>query len=174
MTTSSSRTLRALGLIAGCVLVLFAVVSCGIVNRSGGSEPVDGATGGSALTLSGGTRVVIDVNLQAQLSPGSSLPLDLRVKNATNRDVVITHVDVDVTSVSAPRSTAELPCGVNDFAVSGASGEMNLPAKTSRALSAAGWDQSAWPQLEMLNSTLNQDGCKGAQISLSYSAAATQ
>ncbi|UUL77431.1 hypothetical protein NG819_08200 [Pseudarthrobacter sp. Fe7] len=58
-----------------------------------------------------------------------------------------------------------LPCSAADFAVTQYSGPYPLavPAGSS-SLSGLGVAQQAWPRVGMLDSSANQDGCKGATI----------
>lgn len=114
--------------------------------------------------------------LPTPLSPGAGVPLDLTLTNRESADLQISSLAVSVASVSAPRADSTHPCGPDDFSVapfSGAPG-FTLPAAGTASLSELGLAPADWPQVSMLNPPVNQDGCKGASLALSFSGTATQ
>lgn len=63
-----------------------------------------------------------------------------------------------------------LPCSSADFAVTQYRGSYPLAVPTgTSSLSGLGVAQQAWPRVGMLDSSANQDGCKGAALQLTYS-----
>ena len=77
---------------------------------------------------------------------------------------------VAVDGVTRSAEAGNLPCTAADFTVTQYSGPYPLavPPGTS-SLSGLGVPAAAWPQVGMLDTSANQDGCKGATLQLSYS-----
>jgi hypothetical protein len=110
------------------------------------------------------------------LTPGTSAPLDLSLTNRESFDIAISDLTATVASVSAPRSDPSHPCGVADFSAKGFSGPagFTLPASSTVSLGELGFASSEWPRIAMLERSTNQDGCKQASLSLSFSGSATE
>jgi hypothetical protein len=110
------------------------------------------------------------------LAPGVGAPLNLRLTNRQGVPLKITQLGVRISSVRAPRADALHPCAADDFAVLAFSGPYGfaLPASGSWSLSALGIPVAQWPHLVMANRAANQDGCKGAALTLSYSGLSTE
>jgi len=108
--------------------------------------------------------------LAQHLRPGDVYPLDLTLTNLTATAMTATHLRVTVSQVSAPNSSASLPCSVSDFTVTQAADVFTvaLAAHESTSLSARGVPSSQWPQIGMINSAANQDGCKNASLTLTF------
>lgn len=106
------------------------------------------------------------------LSPGVMVPLDLTFTNSHNVDVSITTLTVVLAGVDAPRSDETHGCTVEDFAVDQApiSMRITLAPRATNTLSDLGLPSEMWPRMGMLNRPINQDGCKGALVSLTYTA----
>jgi hypothetical protein len=104
------------------------------------------------------------------LQPGVPVPLDLTLTNATPQKVSVTRLTVAATSVSAPRSTSQLPCPLADFAMQQFAGNypLLLPASSTRTLSSLGVPTAKQPQVILVNRRLDQDGCQQAKVSLTY------
>jgi hypothetical protein len=116
-----------------------------------------------SFTISGG--------VDGMLAPGVSQPIYLAITNPYNFDISVTNVTVAVQSVSAPNADAAHPCTPSDYSVTQFSGAYPMKVKSSRTstLSGLGLPQSQLPRVGMINRPINQDGCKGADISLKYS-----
>jgi hypothetical protein len=115
-------------------------------------------------------------NLAEPLSPGTGEPLDLTLTNLESSDLAISNLAVEVSAVHGPGRGPGHPCEPDDFAVeqfSGAAG-FTLPAASSATLGELGFDRDEWPAVSMLNRPVNQDGCKGAALSLSFTGDATE
>jgi len=128
------------------------------------------STSGSPFTISG--------DLTGLLAPGGTLPLALSLANPNNKSLSVTNLSVTVQSVT--RTSFAIgrgqPCLIGDYAVVQYSGPYPLvvPGSTAKTLSQLGvTDTLKWPQIRMLNTTSNQDGCKGATLQLSYSGSGT-
>jgi hypothetical protein len=122
----------------------------------------------SSFTISGDVRGVI--------TPGVMLPLDLRLDNPNDVGIAIDRITVTVQDVDAPRADMDHPCSVGDFAVRQLSGGVlpTLAANGRNDLSGMGRARRRWPAVGMLNRPVNQDGCKGAVLTLGYEASGTQ
>lgn len=121
-----------------------------------------------AFTISG--------KLAGLLEPGSDAPLDLSLASLEHFDLSITGLTVRVAAVSAPRSDALHPCGPADFSVaqfSGAAG-FTLAASTTATLAELGFDEAQWPRVAMVDSAVNQNGCRSASLQLGFAGTATE
>jgi len=115
-------------------------------------------------------------SLPGLLIPGSGAPLDLTLTNLEDRDLLISSLTVEVAAVNGPRTSPTQGCEPDDFSVEQFSGapDFMLPASGTADLSGLGFEPSEWPAVSMLNRPVNQDGCKGASLSLSFSGTATE
>ena len=118
-----------------------------------------------------GVRVQISGTVQAPLSPGVSSPIHLGFMNPNPRTVRIRRVKVTVIQVTAPRADVAHPCTAADFEVHQMPrGILRVPARRLVDLDGLGVPALDWPQLIMRNLPVNQDGCKGAQLTLRFRA----
>ncbi|WP_457945981.1 COG1470 family protein [Pseudarthrobacter sp. alpha12b] len=111
-------------------------------------------------------------NVPGSLSPGTSAGLDLQISNPTGKPLSLTNLSAAIAGIarSADAVAKNLPCSAADFAVTQYSGPYPLTVPTgSSSLSGLGVAQQAWPRVGMLDSSANQDGCKGANLQLTYS-----
>jgi hypothetical protein len=110
------------------------------------------------------------------LTPGTGEPLDLTLTNLESTDLVIANLNVRVASVSGPQRSSTHTCDPEDFSVEQFSGTpgFTLPAGSSADLGELGFEPSEWPTVSMLNRPVNQDGCKGASLSLSFTGTADE
>jgi hypothetical protein len=109
-------------------------------------------------------------SLAQLLAPGRVLALDLRLSNPQSHALRIGRLAVRVATVHAPQADATHPCTVGDFAVVAFSGPYGfaLRARTTARLSTLGIPERQWPHVAMPDRPVNQDGCKHARLSLSY------
>jgi len=123
------------------------------------------STSGKAFTITG--------NLSGLLAPGKSLPLDMTLSNPNKKALSVTNLTVTVQSVTRTSHAVayNLPCSSADYAVTQYAGPYPLavPGSGSASLSSLGVASSAWPQVRMLDTASNQDGCKSATVTLAYS-----
>jgi len=106
--------------------------------------------------------------------PGASAPLDLTLTNSNNQAIQVTNLTVAVSAVAkAASAPSNRPCTTADYAVVQYSGTYPIlvGAGQSISLSTLGIKSELWPALTMLNTSSNQDGCKGASVSLTFSGA---
>lgn len=119
-----------------------------------------------------GESFAISGNVTQAMVPGSSIPLDLSFDNAHEFPMTVHELQVTVDRVQAPNATAALPCTVDDFSVDQVSPRLDIRVDAASTTSLAGLDIPAdeWPQVGMLDAPNNQDGCKGATVTLAYTA----
>ena len=120
--------------------------------------------------FNGGKPFTISGNLSDSLAPGVGLPLNLTLANPNNKPLAISNLTVTIQSV-AKAPTAVGPCSVADYAVAQYSGPypLSVPAHGSASLSSLGVGTQLRPQVRMIDTPTNQDGCKSATLTLAYS-----
>jgi hypothetical protein len=118
----------------------------------------------AAFTISG--------DISGLVVPGSHIPLNVGITNGSTSPMTVTHLRVTVKAVTASHASALFPCSVGDFTVTQVSGdfEVQVAAKSTATLDSLGLPSEEWPTAGMLDATTNQDGCKGASLTLEYSA----
>jgi hypothetical protein len=153
---------------------------------------VVGALAATALTLGdpavpgGGRNGHAEVRLGARqfrisgdairiLSPGRSSAIDVTFTNPRDRGLKVTRLRVRVRAVEAPNATDRHPCTPLDFRVRQVrpAFAIKVAPHATRSLSESGLRRGAWPRLRMRNRSINQDGCKGASLTLAYRGSGT-
>jgi hypothetical protein len=109
------------------------------------------------------------------LWPGVSQAVNLALTNPNSSAISVNSLVVAIKSVSAPRATTALPCSAADFSVAQFTGAypLKVGAHATVHLSDLGVVAARGPQLRMLDRPVNQNGCQGATVTLSYSGTAT-
>ncbi len=83
--------------------------------------------------------------------------------------VRVASLTMAISTVSAPAATPLLPCSISDFAVTQFSGVYSfLIPPGSSSLKSLGFAEATWPTVRLVNRRVNQDGCKGATITLTF------
>ncbi|VXC08322.1 conserved exported hypothetical protein [Arthrobacter sp. 9AX] len=116
----------------------------------------------------------ISGNLGTPLSPGATIPLNLSITNPNNKGLALSSLAVSIASVTRTQAAvaAGLSCTPADYVVTNYSGQYPLTAPVGTStLQSLGLSQNQWPRIAMLDTTSNQDGCKGARLQLAYSGA---
>jgi hypothetical protein len=160
----------------GAALLLLGTILVSWLVRCSSTDPAPGEGAGSG-RASGPVGVVeLSGSTSSLISPGSSAPLDLRLTNSASYALVVTRLTVSIHAVDAPRSDAGHPCTPDDFVLRQAPSGLTVrvDARASSTLLELGTSKAEWPRVGMLNSSSNQDGCKGASVDLGYRASATQ
>ncbi len=122
--------------------------------------------------LSNGKAFAITGGLVSPLAPGLSKPLALSFSNPNSQPLSITNLSVTLTGVTraADAVSKGLPCSIADYAVTQYSGPYPLAAPVgTSSFASMGVPGSQWPKVSMLDTTANQDGCKGATLLLGFS-----
>ena len=116
-------------------------------------------------------------NVPTQLYPGaapSRINVSFTNPNAGNggygpMGVRVAHLTMAISGISAPAATRLLPCPVSDFALTQFSGvHPFLIPQGSWSLKSLGFAEARWPSVRLVNRPVNQDGCKGATITLTF------
>lgn len=113
-------------------------------------------------------------NLGAPLTPGATIPLNLSIANPNNKILALSSLSVSITGITRTQAAvaAALPCTAADYLVTNYSGQYPLAVPVgSSSLQSLGIAPALWPQIAMLDTAMNQDGCKGATLQLAYSGA---
>jgi hypothetical protein len=113
------------------------------------------------------TSVKISARVTKPISPGVSWPVTLTFSNQNPKVVGMKRVRVKIESISAPHADATHPCTRLDFQIRQMPRRsLWIPAHQVTDLAGLGVPVESWPTLGMRNRPLNQDGCKGAQLTL--------
>ncbi len=109
------------------------------------------------------------------LWPGTSQAVDLALTNPNSQAISVSSLKVSIETVRAPGATPALPCTAADFSVVPFAGAypLRVPPHATVHLSDLGVAAARGPQLRMLDRPVNQDGCQGATVTLSYAGTAT-
>jgi hypothetical protein len=167
------RPTRREAVLAGTFATLVAVLilwfpGCGPVGTS--TEATGNGTVRASLsfTIRGG--------ISRAISPGEAVALDLTLHNTNDLDLLIEQITVAVARVDAPQADAAHPCSEADFEVRPSSGGivLRLPGNTTDRLSELDLPEENWPTVGMINRPVNQDGCKGASLTLDYEASGVE
>jgi hypothetical protein len=126
-------------------------------------------TGGGTGSATTGTNTAVTVtqvgSVAALVPGGTAQAVDFKINNPISTPQYISTVTVAMTSVSAPLADATHPCTTSDFTLTQPNAiNADLPAGVS-TYSPSG------STLKLDNSASNQDGCKGATVHLSFTAA---
>ncbi len=156
------------------LLLLFVPVSLGAVvfhhhdaERPGTPHAGSQRHGG---TVDVAVMASVHQTLDRELMPGFSQPVDLDLRNPSDRPLTVRNLTLRVRDVRAPRADAAHPCSAADFSAVGFSGPygFTVPASTTRSLAELGIPRDHWPRVGMHNTVRNQDGCKGARLRFSF------
>jgi len=141
----------------------------------GGSGVGGGSGSGGGSTYDPSPAYTIAGMLDQQLRPGDQYPLDLELTNLGGVTMTVIDLRVTISHVTAPHASSSRACTTGDFAVvQVADGfSVDLGPSESTSLSARGIPSSQWPQIGMLNTAANQDGCKEATLTLSFTGSST-
>ncbi|MDQ1536940.1 MAG: hypothetical protein QOE58_1333 [Actinomycetota bacterium] len=131
-------------------------------------------SGGLSLADSSGSFTIEGVATES-ISPGLAAPLDLKLTNSHATPMVISNLRVKVQKVAAPHADETHPCTIGDFTVDNAASRhtVTIAAESTNTLSRLGLPMASWPHIGMLNRPVDQDGCKGASLTLAYAASGT-
>jgi len=118
--------------------------------------------------------VVIAGDAARALSPGSAVPVDLEITNNRPMPIDVAEIRVEITRISAPNANRLNPCTIEDYTIAQSRPTIAIAvaALSSRRLSASSLPEAEWPTVQMLDRPVNQDGCRGAVLTLRYSARA--
>jgi hypothetical protein len=123
-------------------------------------------------------RYTIGGSITTPLYPGGRpSPIDLSFSNPNAggsgaAGVQVARFTVKIAAVSAPAATSQRPCAASDFAVTQFLGTypFQIPEGSS-TIQSLGFAVGMWPTVRLRNRPVNQNGCKGATVTLAYSGA---
>lgn len=116
----------------------------------------------------------ISGNLDTPLAPGAAVGLNLSFANPNTQSLALNSLSVSISGITRTQAavSAGRPCTASDYVVTNYSGSYPLTVPVgSSSLQSLHVDPALWPKIAMLDTTLNQDGCKGATLQLAYSGA---
>ena len=131
--------------------------------------------GSVGVTVESPGSVTIEGRGTGLIRPGVMVPLDLSFDNPHDQSLTLHRVTVRITGIEAPLADDEHPCTMEDFVVRQLSGspDLVLAGGTASTLSDLGVAERDWPAVGMRARPVNQDGCKDADLALTYEAGST-
>ncbi len=162
------ETVLAAAFAISVAVLLFSFRGCEPVGRS------DGDTGGGRVSVP--SPFTISGDVANAITPGVMAPLDLSLDNPNDHDLLVDRITVTVTDVDAPQADADHPCSAADFDVRPLADGIAVTLEANRVddLSGLGVARADWPAVGMLDRPVNQDGCKGASLTLGYEASGVE
>ena len=144
------------------------------------SGPETRAVGrGPALTVHvakapAGVRFTIRGSVASTLAPGRTAAIALQLSNPHRWPLRVRSLRVTLAGLNAPQARGEKTCRREDFSLRPFAGKYGfvIPARSSRTLAALRIPVPRWPQITMIDRSVNQDGCKAASLSLQFSGVA--
>jgi hypothetical protein len=108
-------------------------------------------------------------NVTSPLSPGVSAAVNLSITNPNPTPITIAANGITVTV-----TTTKAGCASSNFAVTHGPGvSVTVPGNSTRTLSALGVATANWPVVTMIETHTNQNACKGAALTITYTGSAT-
>jgi len=175
--------------VVGCAMVVVAGVlmwtlvvceSASCVPGLGGNNSSDNTSDargrGTDLTnLATQSSFAIEGSTTQPISPGVKVPLDLQFENALDTRMSVGDVKVTVQDVTVQNANELLPCRAEDFTVDQMTAGLDITVApgTTSSLKSLDLPSPQWPQVGLRNTSSNQDGCKGAQLTLAFTASGT-
>jgi hypothetical protein len=139
--------------------------------RLPGEPTSDRRSGSLAPRVSQGASVRVTGSPRTVLSPGIASPIELHFLNPQGRPVTVRRVEIRITGLDARRADAAHPCSPSDFRIRQMPNRtLVLPSRQATDLTELGVPLRSWPRLKLRNRPGNQDGCKGAHLTLGYRA----
>lgn len=165
--------------VAAVVLALLGASALMVVAGSGIPDDTAASSGsgtGGADVAKPTVRFAISGDVSTTLAPGVSAPINLEITNPHRTRLRVGNLRVTIQEVSAPGATAARPCTVSDFVVHQLPRHhkrIRLKAHVTQTLRSLHLHPKTWPRVGMHNHPVNQDGCKGAALTLGYAGSGT-
>ena len=103
------------------------------------------------------------------LTPGIASQIQLHFLNSQREPVAVRRVEIQITGIVAPQADVLHPCTRTDFRLRQMPARtLLLPSRVVTDLTGLGVPLRSWPRLKLRNRPGNQDGCKGAHLTLGY------
>lgn len=129
---------------------------------------------GSGTAEDGGLSAAFQIRGGATvpLSPGVTVPLDLRFTNPHDKPMMVTQLRVTIRKLTAPGADEDHPCSVGDYQLTQIADSVEIRLRPSAVTSFAdlGIPERHRPQIGMVYGRADQDGCRGATLKLGYTA----
>jgi hypothetical protein len=118
-----------------------------------------------------GATFGIDGNTSRALLPGTTAPINVRISNPHFYPIVVSDLTVRIASITTARKGAT--CRASNFTLTQAHGfRVRLDANSTVTMKSISTSTNEWPSLHLIgNQARLDDGCQGATINLTYSAA---
>jgi hypothetical protein len=156
-------------LVAGLAVMLLSAAEARVSSGRHGPTGSMAGTGQVVVLDPASLRLVGDAT--RPLSPGRTASINLRLMNPQAVAVRIGSLSVAVHTIEAPQDDPAHPCTAGDFTTSPFTPmAITLGAHADTTLRALGVPRRQWPRIRMRDTATNQDGCKSATLSLTYSA----
>src|SRR5581483_8663378 len=121
---------------------------------------------GQAFTITG--------SLGAPLTPGTGSGVDVTLHNPNTVPITVSNVIASVASITPADGAPTTPaCTAADFSATAMHGTVVVPAGATETLSQLGVAAANFPQLNMIDSSTNQDSCQGATLGLTWTGTGT-
>jgi hypothetical protein len=115
--------------------------------------------------------VRITGTVRTLLTPGVRAHIELHFMNPNRESVSLRRIEVRITHIHAPQADAAHPCTRKDFRVRQMpERSLRLPGRRLTSLTDLRVPVRGWPRVKLRNRPGNQDGCKGARLTLAYRA----
>ena len=157
-------------IVVGTAFVLLVALLLWLHSCTNDSVQRFGGTGGQDFRTS--SPITITGQITRPISPGEMVALDLAFTNPNDVTIAIDQGTVGLASLDAPRAEATRPCSQADldFRPLADAVIVTVPARATETLSGLGVPEQDRPALGMHDRPVNQDGCKGATLTLRYQA----
>jgi len=118
------------------------------------------------------TSIELGGDAAGSLRPGLAVPVDLEITNRHLTPIDVADIRVEIAGISAPFADDTHPCTTKDYVITQSRPEIAIAvaALSSQRLSESTLPLAEWPHVQMLERPVNQDGCRGAELTLRYSA----
>lgn len=118
------------------------------------------------------TSIELGGDATGSLRPGLAVPVDLEITNRHLTPIDVADIRVEIASISAPFADDTHPCTTEDYVITQPRPEIAIAvaALSTQRLSDSTLPLAEWPQVQMLDRPVDQDGCRGAELTLRYSA----
>lgn len=167
--------------VSGTDATLDVELPAAVTNQAGDYDLTITADGGSGVTGAAATELIVLDGSPFTMSnlaptafqPGATRDIELTFTNPNDFDIKANNVQVALGSTDKAGCVAADNFQITDGYDGPA--DLTIPANSTKTLTELGVAQADWPQVQMLNlPTTNQDACKGALLTLSYTGDATR
>jgi hypothetical protein len=120
-----------------------------------------------------GAAFGLDGNVSRSLLPGSTAPINIRISNPHFYPIVVSELNVRISSISTVHKGAT--CSTSNFTVRQAHPvTVHLAPYSAVSLSSISSNSRDWPSVHLTgNQAKLENGCQGAILHLTYTAAGT-